>query len=997
MTATKLPSIDEQRAALRSATFEAPRKHRIVFVGRFFQGATGIVASLHRALEGLGHTVFELEPAKHKEALDASSGAKGGYGPVFFRPEAVAPIFETFDPEIVVFCAGGVVLDDAARDWFRERGIVTIGLTLSDPDVQDSVIDHVDRFDFHTTNAQLALERYVAEGHRNTFLMPFGIDRDFILRDVAPAPELAADAICIGHAAGRPDRHEVMTRLAELVDVRVYGNGWPLPGAAPVSGDRLLQAAHEGTVHVNFPATRAGFTNVKCGVFETIGAGAILATSRFDEMGALFEYGDEILGYDSAEDLAQQIVELKGDPERLEHVRRAGFRRLLSEHLYEHRWLQLFEQIDRDLASDDGSKSPEERERLSAILAREHGRPRHVIISGFYGAQNRGDDLLLDAIAGSLRRADPDTNVVVAAVQPREVERSGGYQAFKRTDAHVAERYASMATSIILGAGGLWHDYTIARAGGVAGIVTGAVVSPSHLVQLPLMTKAYGGSFHVYGMGVGPLTDEAAKAAVRLTGSLASSVTVRDEQSLRLLDDVRQGWPAKPVIAPDAVYSLDMDPVEPSIALPDRYIALNVRPWEDDAQSLRLRDAVLTIASRLDVPVVALPMQPIDDKVLSNGDAEAAYSARVPSGLSGDEFLGVISRASAVVSMRLHANLLAHRLGVPAVGFSYDEKVRSHFGQLGRAESVLDLDAPEDVIEQAIVRALDEGRLPDAVTARVRELEQQSRDAIDAVAASIAAAPLQISPIAGMPHEGVKVEKPHRKEKGASVAEDVIWPSDTSLRLETAVVSSGNLFDRAAEVGHKRRTNRRGDSFELDARAPRHGDFVQWAMPLTTTPGEGMRVELWIQQKYRERQKFAGYLAYSVLLDDKVLFTQDITDWQPRNSVWVAFTPTSEKSVLKVRLHALRNCPDWGWGAATTLTVERGRALTWPENGELVWGASSPHAVRHAVQRAVEQVSHDGNDAPVPEPVRAEVVPQTRSFATRLRRRLARALGPRRG
>lgn len=933
-----LPSVDEQRAALRGAVLEAERKHRIVFVGRFFQGPTGIVASLHRALESLGHTVFQLELARHKDAFDRSSGATGGYGPIFFRPEPVEAVFRSFRPEIVVFCAGGVVLDEEGAAWFRDRGILTIGLTLSDPDVQDSVIDHVGRFDYHTTNAALSLERYHAEGHTNTFLMPFGIDRDYVLRDVPPAPELRADAICIGHAAGRPDRHEVMVRLAELVDVRVYGNGWPLPGAEPVAGDRLLQAAHEGLIHVNFPATRAGFTNVKCGVFETIGAGSILATARFEEMGRLFDYGDEILGYDSAEDLAGQIAALKEQPVELERLRRRGFARLLSEHLYEHRWLRLLADIEDDLESGASGKDEAERERLRGILSTTHGRPRHVIISGFYGAQNRGDDLLLDAIAASLAEADPDVNVIVAGVQAAEVERASGYQSFRRTEQHVAERYASMATSVILGAGGLWHDYTIARAGGVSGVVTNASVSPSHLVQLPLMARAYGGSLHVYGMGVGPLQDEAAKAAVRLTGSIASSVTVRDEESLRLLGGVADRWAAQPVVAPDAVYSLPLEVREPGIALPERYIALNVRPWgTDPAVSARLRDMVLRVAAKRGLAVVALPMQTIDERALESERDE--YAAAVPASMPGAEFLGVIERAAAVVSMRLHSNLLAHRLGTPAVGFSYDPKVRSHFAQLGREHLVLDLEAEEHELEAALDAALEEGGLGDGARARVAELEAASRAAIAAVATSIAEGPVQVSPIAGMVHEPVAAQAQTR----SADLDRAIWPERDAIDVHRAVLRSGNLLDPEREVGHVRRRTAAGDTFALDLRAPRTGDFVEWSMAVPPSE-EGTRIELWVKQRYAERERMGGYLAYAVLVDDHELFEQDITAWQPRNSVWIALGASNEERTIRIRLRALRNCPDWNWGPAAAMTVERGRQEAWHGREDLRWGASSPYA-----------------------------------------------------
>ena len=49
-----------------------------------------------------------------------------------------------------------------------------------------------------------------------------------------------------------------------------------------------------------------------------------------------------------------------------------------------------------------------------------------------------------------------------------------------------------------------------------------------------------------------------------------------------------------------------------------------------------------------------------------------------------EEVLGTLEAADALSSMRLHASLLAHRLGVPAVGLAYDPKV---IGALRRARA----------------------------------------------------------------------------------------------------------------------------------------------------------------------------------------------------------------------------------------------------------------------------------------------------------------------
>ncbi|WP_137824765.1 polysaccharide pyruvyl transferase family protein [Brevibacterium sp. 2SA] len=944
-----LPSVDEQREELRTAVFEAPRKYRIVFVGNFFQGPTGIVASLHRGLVNVGHTVFKFDTAVHKNFLDKSSGAKGGYGPVFFRPHAVERIFEVFAPQVIVFCAGGIVLDSDAAEYFRDRDVLTIGLTLSDPDVQDSVIDYVGNYDVHTTNAKLSLERYRREGHTNTVLMPFGIDRSFVLRDVAPAPELRADAICIGHAEGRPDRHEVMVPLAERVAVRTYGSGWPLPNSESVSGDKLLQAAKAGSVHVNFPATRAGFTNVKCGVFETIGAGAILATTRFDEMADLFSYGDEIIGYTGAEDLGDTLVSLIADPDRMEQIRRRGFKRLVTEHLYEQRWLSLFEEIETSLSGKSSLIETRSAQRFTKMLEGTRDRPRNIIISGYFGARNRGDDILLDALANRITAAVPDAKIVAAAVNQQVVEREQGIQAFKRTDLWVSEHYASEATGLILGPGGLWHDYTIQAAGGVAGIFTGATLSPAHLAQLPLMVKAHGGRFHIHGMGVGPLADPAAKAAIRLTGSLADSTTVRDQGSLDLLNEVATDWPNPPSISPDVAYSLPLPEAEttstPRSEQHDRYIVVNVRPFRDDADSLEtIRSVVFGAAAARNWRVVGVPMQPIDETTMAQWAEHSPVPFSIlPQDVPYEKFLEVLRDASAIVSMRLHLNLFAHRLGKNPVGIAYDPKLVGHFEQLGREAAVVPMPVQAETLTRIVNQGIDHPAQTARVSERVRRAEDDAIASLDALCRDLASAPVRVPDSSSMVHE------PSRASNAAKPRS--AWPQEEGLALTKAEVSGRNSLDSSREVPVSHRVGHTGSTFFMDVRAPVAGDSAEWRYSVPFGDNPGLRIELWIKQKYAEKRRFAGRIAYEVLVNGTLLFAQDVTDWQPRNSVWIAARrPTvdagaNEPTVeITIRLKAMRNCEDWNWGKATALTIEAARALRWEPTGDLLWGASSPFA-----------------------------------------------------
>jgi hypothetical protein len=169
--------------------------------------------------------------------------------------------------------------------------------------------------------------------------------------------------------------------------------------------------------------------------------------------------------------------------------------------------------------------------------------------------------------------------------------------------------------------------------------------------------------------------------------------------------------------------------------------------------------------------------------------------------------------------------------------------------------------------------------------------------------------------------------------------------AESRAAFEAARVVSGSLLDPALQVEHNRLTTEEGDLFGLVARAPRRGDYVEWSWTVSRQRGAGARVELVIKPKYGEKPSVAGHLAYSLLVGTTELFTQDVTSWHPRNTVWVAIGEDVDDPTVTVRLYALKDCPDWNWGASSPLTIERARTLEWKEGRGVMWGASSPKAV----------------------------------------------------
>lgn len=922
----ELPDVEQQRAALRSERIESPRRWRILHLGSFANGDTDIVAALKRALEYLGHTVLHLNTACHRDLLVNPPAVNSGYGPVFVDTARLQRIIDRFRPQVIICNAGGLAFTRTSSLALRRQGILLVGVTLSDPDVQPSIIDHVANFDFHTTNSTLALERYRAYGLTNTFLMPFGIDRAYVAAQVEPDPRLDADVICLGHATNRPERQELMGRLAEHFKVRVYGTGWTLPDAIVVRGYRMMQASRAGRIHVNFPGTRAGYVNVKCGVFESIGSGAVLCTAYFEEMRDYFEYGTEIVGYHSAEDLIPKIRTLLAQPDQLERMRRRAFRRLVTEHLYEHRWLRLFEIIERDVFGDGQVVGPARAAALRRTLETSHPRKRKVVISGFYGAQNTGDELILRSIVEGVQRHAPEIDFIVASENPRNVEQTHALPAFRRTDLAAADSAVNAASAVVLGGGGLWHDYTFVRAGGMPSLFTDCGISPTGFAKIPLLARLYDRPFHVFGLGVGPLSNPDAARFIRYLARHADSITVRDHESRRLLEAI-EGWQNPVECLPDPVFALDLGrPNVPAAVseLAQAYpiLGVNLRRWHGpESQSLyaRLAQALTRIVQRRNLALIGIPMQRGDQQDVAAltevFDAVDSPAPRLVLSWTADfpELFGALSACRACLAMRLHACLLAHRLGRPTVGIAYDPKVRWHFAELGLDSLVLSPGASPEEIADALERALDQpDGLDPAARERIARAEERARDGIADLARRLRKAPAVIQPLR-IRLDIVNAPGSDADDDSEYAATDDAQPGQTDLSDGTVV--SGSLADPARRVPVVSSLSNNLVMFHLHASDPRKGDFAAYRLGLQHPPGQPATVHLRIHSPYH-RPKNRGRLAYQLLLDGQVLLEEDVALWPYPNDVRILWTPLRPSTELAVRVVALRDCEPWSWGRA---------------------------------------------------------------------------------
>ncbi|MBL8234369.1 MAG: polysaccharide pyruvyl transferase family protein, partial [Bryobacterales bacterium] len=155
-----------------------------------------------------------------------------------------------------------------------------------------------------------------------------------------------------------------------------------------------------------------------------------------------------------------------------------------------------------------------------------------VVISGYYGYRNPGDEAILSVILDELRAAFPGVRVQVISGTPEETASTYGVEAIVWSDPVAIAKAVSEADFIITGGGGIFHDY-----GGFQeyGLLTEGNWGIGFHVTAGLLAALFEKPHFLYSIGVGPLFSEQARQFVRAICESASLVTVRDEASAQLL------------------------------------------------------------------------------------------------------------------------------------------------------------------------------------------------------------------------------------------------------------------------------------------------------------------------------------------------------------------------------------------------------------------------------------------------------------------------------
>lgn len=299
---------------------------------------------------------------------------------------------------------------------------------------------------------------------------------------------------------------------------------------------------------------------------------------------------------------------------------------------------------------------------------------KSIVMSGYYGFDNSGDDAILKAITKDLKSMNEDIDIVVLSNNPEKTKKVYNVNAVNRFKSDEVLNTIKNSSLLISGGGSLLQDVTSTR-------------SLIYYLSVIKLAKFYKKPIMVYANGVGPIKGRINRSLTRSILNGVDLITLRDEDSREYV--MNMGVTNKNIkVTADPVFTLDgvdksrVDEIfiEENIPCDKEYIGVSIRKWTNDD---RLVDELSKTINKLlvenkDLEIVLIPMHYPEDLQLSNIVLQRVNSNRchaLQKEYDVEEIMGVIRQLELIVAMRLHSLIYAATQNTPMVGLSYDPKV----------------------------------------------------------------------------------------------------------------------------------------------------------------------------------------------------------------------------------------------------------------------------------------------------------------------------------
>lgn len=301
-----------------------------------------------------------------------------------------------------------------------------------------------------------------------------------------------------------------------------------------------------------------------------------------------------------------------------------------------------------------------------------------IVLSGYYGFSNSGDDAILKMIISEIKNYNPNMGITILSNRPNDAKAIYSVNAVNRWNIFSIINVLKKSKVFISGGGSVIQDVTSTK-------------SLLYYLGLIVLAKSHNNKVMLYANGIGPVKHKKNLKRVKNVLNKTDIITLRETDSKEFLDELGVMNPKIAVTCDPVIGINDIDFEEAENLLfrnnlyGKKFAVVSVRPWK--AAPL-FEQEFIKAANRLkkenDIELLFIPLHHPADVEFSKKLAEATGSVCIEKKLSAEMCIGLAKYSEFVVGMRLHMLIYAFVAEVPALGISYDPKVEGvmkYFGE----------------------------------------------------------------------------------------------------------------------------------------------------------------------------------------------------------------------------------------------------------------------------------------------------------------------------
>jgi len=319
-----------------------------------------------------------------------------------------------------------------------------------------------------------------------------------------------------------------------------------------------------------------------------------------------------------------------------------------------------------------------------------------ILISGYYGFNNIGDESILMAVSESLRESVPNIEITVLSYDPEDTEKKYNVKACPRKSLFSIIKAVLKCDLLISGGGSLLQDVTSKK-------------SILYYLFIMWLAKILGKDYMVYSQGIGPINSKFNRKITARVLDKAAGIVVRDEFSKEFLTELGIDSD-KVVVTADPVLRIKkaelcegkkilqnegcqfaLHDKENGMEQDYKIVGFAVKERKITSEFVdELTESAIALITQKNCKIVLIPfhysedmavIEELEKRLIEKGYEDSICAIKHK--YLTNEMMSIIGNMDILVGVRLHSLIHAAIMGVPMIGISYDPKVNSFMRSMG--------------------------------------------------------------------------------------------------------------------------------------------------------------------------------------------------------------------------------------------------------------------------------------------------------------------------